>query len=112
MFAPTPGQERSEAEYRTLLEKADFKLYRAIATNSAVSIVEATLRNSLPPNDRVRGTSPWRYPQVALHWNRKRVPARLTCENDENVMRSQALRLLFHLVHPVMVRTWPRDEVG
>jgi hypothetical protein len=73
MFAPTSGEERSDAEYRTLLEKANFKLNRAIATNSAVSIVEAMLRNSLPPNASARGTSPWRCPQVELHWNRKRV---------------------------------------
>jgi hypothetical protein len=37
----TPGQERSEPEYRALLEKAKFKLNRVIPTNSAVSIVEA-----------------------------------------------------------------------
>jgi hypothetical protein len=41
MLATTPGQERTEPEYRALLEKANFKLNRVIPTNSAVSIVEA-----------------------------------------------------------------------
>ena len=35
------GQERTEPEYRTLLEKAGFKLNAVIPTNTAVSIVEA-----------------------------------------------------------------------
>jgi hypothetical protein len=41
MLTLTPGQERTECEYRALLEKANFKLTRVIPTNSAVSIVEA-----------------------------------------------------------------------
>jgi hypothetical protein len=41
MLTLTPGQERSEHEYRALLEKANFKLNRVIPTNSAVSIMEA-----------------------------------------------------------------------
>ena len=41
MLALTTGQERTESEYRALLEKANFKLTRVIPTNSAVSIVEA-----------------------------------------------------------------------
>jgi hypothetical protein len=41
MLATTPGQERTEHEYRMLLEKAGFKLSRVIPTNSSVSIVEA-----------------------------------------------------------------------
>ena len=41
MLALTPGQERTEPEYRALLEKANFRLTRVIPTNSAVSIVEA-----------------------------------------------------------------------
>ena len=41
MLALTTGQERSEAEYGALLEKANFKLTRVIPTNSPVSIVEA-----------------------------------------------------------------------
>jgi hypothetical protein len=41
MLASTPGQERTEPEYRALLEKANFKLNRIIPTNSAVSIMEA-----------------------------------------------------------------------
>jgi hypothetical protein len=41
MLATTPGQERSEPEYRGLLAKANFKLNRVIPTNSMVSIVEA-----------------------------------------------------------------------
>jgi hypothetical protein len=35
------GQERSEAEYATLLAKADFRLRRVVPTASVVSIVEA-----------------------------------------------------------------------
>jgi len=42
MLVATPGQERTEPEYRALLEKANFRLARVIPTNSAVSIVEAT----------------------------------------------------------------------
>ncbi len=41
MLVLTTGQERSEAEYRALLEKASFKLNRVIPTNAAVNIVEA-----------------------------------------------------------------------
>jgi hypothetical protein len=41
MLATTPGQERTEHEYRALLEKARFKLGRVIPTNSSVSIIEA-----------------------------------------------------------------------
>ena len=42
MLAMTQGgQERTEPEYRALLEKADFKLTRIIPTSSSVSIVEA-----------------------------------------------------------------------
>ena len=41
MLALTPGQERTELEYRALLERANFTLTRVIPTNSAVSIVEA-----------------------------------------------------------------------
>jgi hypothetical protein len=41
MLTLTPGQERSEPEYRALLEKAKFNLNRVIPTNSSVSIVEA-----------------------------------------------------------------------
>jgi len=41
MLALTPGQERSESEYRALLEKAGFRLARVIPTGSAVSLVEA-----------------------------------------------------------------------
>ena len=36
----TPGQERTEAEYRTLLGKAGFRLSRVIPTSAAVSVVE------------------------------------------------------------------------
>ena len=35
------GQERTEAEYRTLLDRAGFRLARVVPTESAVSIVEA-----------------------------------------------------------------------
>jgi hypothetical protein len=41
MLATTLGQERTEHEYRMLLEKAGFKLSRVIPTNSSVSIIEA-----------------------------------------------------------------------
>jgi hypothetical protein len=41
MLATTLGQERTEPEYRALLEKANFTLRRIIPTSSAVSIVEA-----------------------------------------------------------------------
>lgn len=41
MLTLTPGQERSEGEYRALLEKAGFQLNRVIPTSAAVSIVEA-----------------------------------------------------------------------
>ena len=43
MLATTTGQERTESEYRDLLEKAGFKLSRVIPTSSAISIVEAVL---------------------------------------------------------------------
>jgi hypothetical protein len=39
----TTGQERTEREYRALLDKAGFRLTRVIATSSNVSIVEAVL---------------------------------------------------------------------
>jgi hypothetical protein len=42
MLTLTPGQERTVPEYRALLKKAGFELNRVIATNSPVSIVEAT----------------------------------------------------------------------
>jgi hypothetical protein len=35
------GRERTEHEYRELLEKAGFRLTRVVPTQSAVSIVEA-----------------------------------------------------------------------
>jgi hypothetical protein len=41
MLTLAGGQERTLPEYRTLLEKAGFKLNRVIPTNSPVSIVEA-----------------------------------------------------------------------
>ena len=41
MLVQTPGQERTEPEYRALLQKAGFILTRVIPTNSPVSIVEA-----------------------------------------------------------------------
>ena len=42
MLVGPGGQERTADEYRTLLEKAGFRLTRVIPTDSAVSIVEAT----------------------------------------------------------------------
>jgi O-methyltransferase domain/Dimerisation domain len=41
MLVTTGGQERSESEYRQLLDSAGFRLARVVPTNSAVSIVEA-----------------------------------------------------------------------
>jgi hypothetical protein len=41
MLTVAGGQERTEPEYRALLERANLKLKRVIPTNSAVSIVEA-----------------------------------------------------------------------
>jgi hypothetical protein len=35
------GQERTEAEYEPLLNKAGFRLVRVVPTESAVSVVEA-----------------------------------------------------------------------
>jgi hypothetical protein len=37
------GQERTEAEYSRLLDKAGFRLVRVVATQSPVSVVEAVL---------------------------------------------------------------------
>jgi hypothetical protein len=41
MLAIPGGQERTEAEYRALLEKAGFRLTRVVPTASAASVVEA-----------------------------------------------------------------------
>jgi hypothetical protein len=41
MLAVAGGQERTEPEYRDLLEKTGFQLTRVVPTDSAVSIVEA-----------------------------------------------------------------------
>jgi O-methyltransferase domain/Dimerisation domain len=41
MLTVTGGQERTEPEYGTLLDKAGFRLGRVVPTESAVSIVEA-----------------------------------------------------------------------
>jgi hypothetical protein len=41
MLVMTVGQERTEAEYATLLGKAGFRLTRVVPTKSAASIVEA-----------------------------------------------------------------------
>ena len=43
MLVGPGGQERTEAEYRTLLNKAGLRLTRVVPTASAVSIVEAAL---------------------------------------------------------------------
>jgi hypothetical protein len=37
------GQERTETEYASLLDKAGFRLSRLVATQSPVSVVEAVL---------------------------------------------------------------------
>jgi hypothetical protein len=41
MLTVPGGQERTELEYRHLLEKAGFTLKRVVPTESAASIVEA-----------------------------------------------------------------------
>jgi len=41
MLVIVGGQERSEAEYRTLLDAAGFKLTRVVLTRSVISIIEA-----------------------------------------------------------------------
>jgi O-methyltransferase domain/Dimerisation domain len=41
MLAVPGGQERTEAEYRALLDKGGFRLKRVVPTESAVSVVEA-----------------------------------------------------------------------
>ena len=41
MLTVPGGQERTEPEYRQLLEKTGFQLTRVVPTESAVSIVEA-----------------------------------------------------------------------
>jgi hypothetical protein len=41
MLTAPGGQERTESEYRALLDKAGFKLTRVVPTESPVSIVEA-----------------------------------------------------------------------
>jgi hypothetical protein len=47
MLVGPGGQERTESEYRSLLEKAKLKLVQVIPTQSAVSIVEAIPRITL-----------------------------------------------------------------
>jgi hypothetical protein len=43
MLALIGGQERTETEYASLLEKAGFRLSRVVATQSPVSVLEAVL---------------------------------------------------------------------
>lgn len=43
MLAIPGGQERTEPEYRALLDKAGFHVKRVVPTGSAVSVVEAAL---------------------------------------------------------------------
>ena len=43
MLVGPGGQERTEEEYRALLDKADLRLTRVVPTESAVSVVEAVL---------------------------------------------------------------------
>jgi hypothetical protein len=42
MMVITGGQDRTEAEYRTLLEAADFTLTQVVPTPSERSVIEAT----------------------------------------------------------------------
>jgi len=49
MLAVPGGQERTEPEYRRLLDEAGFKLTRVVPTVSAVSVVEAVrLKGKFP----------------------------------------------------------------
>jgi O-methyltransferase domain len=41
MLSLPGGQERTEPEYRALLDKAGFRMARVVPTQSAVSVVEA-----------------------------------------------------------------------
>ena len=43
MLVVPGGQERTEAEYDSLLGKAGFRLNRVVPTESVVSVVEAVL---------------------------------------------------------------------
>jgi len=43
MLTQLSGQERTEAEYVPLLDKAGFRLNRVVPTESPVSVVEAIL---------------------------------------------------------------------
>ena len=43
MLLSLSGRERSEAEYRQLLDSSGFQLTRVVPTRSAVSIVEAVM---------------------------------------------------------------------
>jgi O-methyltransferase domain len=43
MLVAPGGQERTEAEYALLLDKAGFRVTRVVPTESAVSVVEAVL---------------------------------------------------------------------
>jgi hypothetical protein len=43
MLVVPGGQERNEAEYRALLDKAGFRLTRVVPTGSSVSVIEAAL---------------------------------------------------------------------
>jgi hypothetical protein len=44
MLVVPGGQERTEAEYASLLDKAGFRINRVVPTDSVVSVVEAVLR--------------------------------------------------------------------
>ena len=43
MLVLVGGQERTEADYANLLDKAGFRLNRVVETHSPVSVVEAVL---------------------------------------------------------------------
>jgi hypothetical protein len=51
MLAVPGGQERTEPEYRRLLDEAGFKLTRVVPTVSAVSVVEAVRLKGTPKAD-------------------------------------------------------------
>ena len=48
MLVGPGGRERTEQEYGTLLRKAGLRLTRVVPTESAVTVVEATLADETP----------------------------------------------------------------
>lgn len=55
MLVVVGGRERSEAEYRALLERAGLRLDRVVDTGTAVSVLEATPAKQQPPRHPEEG---------------------------------------------------------